>query len=341
MPAPSELATRLADDLVQVGKLFGFEAAKEQPIHEGSKFRVDVFWKMQMPAGSPFPTVNIASIEIQYSDSTASISHGILKAEHTLHPAIHFVISYYELTEDYKNNVLRAAYPHSGLKIIDGEDNVRELNLWITRFLAIPTEENRLATEGKKIHDFVVAQLPAQETELKERIRQNFQSEIEKVFLPPEIASLLEKFAEIASAELEYNRTIIDDVFATFIELVQSKLRKYHIPYVSVSASPLLTEFNMEEEFEDRNIEFRSEIEIEQDRVIIRDSDNYALEIEVENGIACIQSKAGLVCKEGLNADDLICFLQNASEEIEKHMGRYRISKEDQERLSAIKKALS
>ncbi|MGQ9625149.1 MAG: hypothetical protein ACUVT9_07270 [Candidatus Bathycorpusculaceae bacterium] len=342
MPAPSDLATRLADDLAEVGKLFGFEAVKEQPIHEGSKFRVDVFWKMQMPAGSPFPTVNIASIEIQYSDSPASISHGILKAEQTLHPAIHFVISYYELSDDYKNNVLRAAYPYSGLKIIDGEDKVRELNLWITRFLAIPTEEKRLAAEGKKIHDFAVAQLPnVEEPEIKERIRQNFQFEIEKVFLPPKIASLLEKFAEIASIGSEYDRTLIDNVFATFIEFVQSKLREYHIPRVSVSASPLFTEFNIEEEFADRNIEFRSDIEIEQDRVVIRDLDNYALEIEVEDGNACIQSRAGLVCREGLNAEDLICFLQNASEEIEKCIGRYRISKEDQERLNAIKKALS
>lgn len=342
MPAPSELATRLADDLVQVGKLFGFEAVREQSVHEGSKFRVDVFWKMQMPAGSPFPTVNIASIEIQYSDSLTSISHGIFKAEHTLHPAIHFVISYYELTEDYKNNVLRPAYPQSGLRIIDGEDKVRELNLWITRFLAIPTEESKLAAEGKKIHDFAVAQLPnVQETEIKNRIRQNFQSEIEKVFLPPEVASLLKKFAEIASAESEYDRSLIDNVFATFIEFVQSKLKKYDIPRISVSASPLLTEFNIEEEFANFNIEFRSDIEIEQDRVVIRDSDNNAFEVEVENGNACIRSQAELVCREGLNAEDLICFLQNASEEIEKRIGRYRISKEDQERLNAIRRALS
>jgi hypothetical protein len=342
MPAPSDLATRLADDLVEVGRLFGFEAVKEQPIREGSKFRVDVFWKLQMPTGSPFPTVNIASIEIQYSDSPASISHGILKAEQTLHPAIHVVISYYKLSDDYKNNVLRAVYPHSGLVIIDGEDNVRELNLWITRFLAIPAEEAKLVTEGRKIYDFALAQLPdVQETEIKERIRRNFQSEIEKVFLPPEIASLVKKFAEIASAELEYDRTLIDDVFATFIDFVQSKLRKYNIPRIYVSASLLLTEYNIEAEFADVNIKFQDYIEIEQDRVVIRDTSNYALEIEVKNGNVYIQSAAGTVCMEGLNAGDLIYFLQHASEEIEKSIGRYRISTEDQEKLNAIKKALS
>jgi hypothetical protein len=342
MPAPSELAKRLADDLEEVGTLFGFEASKEQPIRKGSKFRVDVFWKMQMPSRGPLPTINVASIEIQYSDSPASISHGILKAEKTLHPAIHFVISYYELSDDYKNNVLRAAYPHSGLVIIDGEDKVRELNLWITRFLAFPTEGKKLATEGKKIHDFAFAQLPgAQETEIKEKIRQKFHSEIEKVFLPPEIASLVKRFTEIASAGSQYDRTLIDDVFAAFVGLIQSKLREYDIPRVDVSASPLFSKYNIEPEFAFKNVELRRDIEIEQNRVVIRDTDGFALDVEVENGNACIQSPAGLICREGLNAEDLICFLQNASEDVKKCIGRYRITEEDKARLNAIKKAMS
>jgi len=341
MPAPSALATRLADDLVEVGKSFGFEATKEQPILEGSKLRVDVFWKMQLPKGSPFPTVNIASIEIQYANAPTSISHGILKTEKTLHPAIHFVISYYELTADYKE-VLKAEYPHSGLVVIDGEDKVRELNLWITRFFAIPEEEKKLAVEGKKILDFAVAQLPKLgESEIKEGIRQNFQSEIGKVFVPPEIASLLQKFAEIEASESEYDRTLIDDVFEAFIEFVQSRLRKYHIPRICVSANLLFTEYNIEPEFANKNIEFQDNIEIEQNRVVIRDSDNYAVEIEVKKGNAYIESEAGTVCREGLNAEDLVYFLQNASEQIENSIGRYRISKEDQEKLDAIKKALS
>lgn len=342
MPAPSELAKRLSEDLEEVGRLFGFEAATEQPIREGSKFRVDVFWKMQMPAGGPIPTINVASIEIQYSDSPASISHGILKAEKALHPAIHFVISYYELSDDYKNNVLKATYPHSGLVIIDGENKVRKLNLWITRFLAFPTEGERLATEGKRIHDFALAQgLDAQETEIKKRIRQKFQSEIEKVFLPPEIASLLKEFTEIESAGSEYDRTLIDDVFAAFIQFIQSKLKAYDIPRVSTSARPLFPQYNIEEELADKNVELRHDIEIEQNRVVIRDTDDFALDVEVENGNACIQSPAGLICREGLNAEDLICFLQNASKDIEKCIGRYRISKEDKARLNSIKKAMS
>jgi hypothetical protein len=341
MPAPSALATRLADDLVEVGESFGFEATKEQPILEGSKLRVDVFWKMKMPRGSPFPTVNIASIEIQYSNAPSSISHGILKTEKTLHPAIHFVISYYELTADYKE-VLKAEYPHSGLVIIDGGDKVRELNLWITRFSAIPEEEKMLAVEGKKILDFAVAQLPKlRESEITEGIRKNFQLEIGRVFAPPEIASLLKKFAEIEALESEYDRTLIDDVFAAFIEFVQSRLRKYHIPRIYVTAGLLFAKYNIEPEFANKNIEFRKHIEIEPDRVVIRDLDNYAFEIEVKNGNAYIESEAGTVCMDGLSAGDLITFVHEASEEIESDISRYHISEEDQEKLITIKKALS
>jgi len=111
MPAPSSLAKRLANDLVEVGRMFGFEAIIEQPIQKGSLYRVDVFWKLKMPKSSPFSDINIASIEIQYSDSPSSISHNIFKVEKILHPAVHFVISYFKLSDDYKNNVLKANYP--------------------------------------------------------------------------------------------------------------------------------------------------------------------------------------------------------------------------------------
>jgi len=151
----------------------------------------------------------------------------------------------------------------------------------------------------------------------------------------------LQKFAEIEASESEYDRTLIDDVFEAFIEFVQSKLRKYHIPRICVSANLLFTECNIEPEFINNNIEFQDDIEIEQNRVVIRDSNNYAAEIEVKKGNACVESEAGTVCREGLNAEDLVYFLQNASEQIENSIGRYRISEEDQEKLDAIKKALS
>lgn len=305
MPAPSDLAMRLADDLVEVGNILGFEPEKEQPISDGSKFRVDVFWKMKMPEGSPFSQVNIASIEIQYSDSPTSISHGIFKAEKTLNPAIHFVISYYKLTDDYKENVLKSNYPHSGLVVIDGEEEVRKLNLWIIRFATIKNEESKLAEKGTRIHEFAISQLPnVDESQLKERIFQNFQAEFKEVFVPPEVSSLLETFVEVSSSE--YDREPIDDVFESFIDFVQSKLVKYDIPRVSVSKHFLFTELNIEREFPS-DTQFQ-DIEIEPGEVIIRDYDGYPLDVYVQNGNAYIESEAGVVCREGLNAKDIIHF---------------------------------
>ena len=151
---------------------------------------------------------------------------------------------------------------------------------------------------------------------------------------------MLQKFAEIEASESEYDRTLIDDVFEGFIEFVQSKLKEYCILRVDVPAGFLFSEYNIEPEFRN-DIKFQNEIEIEQSRVI-RDSDNNALEIEVANGNAHIESPEGeTVCKEGLTAKDIIYFVRNASEEIEKTISKYRISKEDQEKLYSIKIALS
>ena len=338
MPAPSDLATRLAEDLVEVGKIFGFETEKEQPIKEGSKFRVDVFWKMRMPEGSPLPDINIASIEIQYSYAPTSISHGILKAEKTLHPAIHFVISYYKLTDDYKENVLKTNYPRSGLVIIDGEEEFRKLNLWITRFLTIKNEEKKLAEKGKKIREFAISQPPdVDESEMKKRIRENFQSEIEEVFLPTEITSLMETFVEFESKDLDDRKTI-DDVYNRFIEFVQSRIKKYNIPRIYVDANFLFSEYNMEPQFSETRL--GDQIEIEPREVIIRDSDGYSLTVLVNEGNAYILSQADTVCVEGLYAKDIITFLKQASEQIERQIRKYRISEDDKKVLDAIKKAL-
>lgn len=341
MPAPSELATRLAEDLVEVGKMFGFEAEKEQPIKEGSKFRVDVFWKMKMPEESPFPDINVASIEIQYSYAPTSISHGILKAEKTLHPAIHFVISYFKLTDDYKENVLKTNYPRSGLVIIDGEDDFRKLNLWITRFVTIKEEEKKLAEKGKKIRKFAISQSPSiDESEMKERIRKNFQSEIEEVFLPPEISSLIEAFVEIESKGLG-DRKIIDDVFNKFIEFVQSKIEKYNIPRIYVRANFLFSEDNIAPAVS--GFTFNRYIEIEREKVVIRDSEGEGtFNVYVSSGNAYIASEViGILCEEGLYVEDFLDFLKKASQEVESQIRKFSISDEDRKLLKAITKALS
>ena len=61
MPSTSEIANKLADDLVAIGKILGFESVKEAPVLEGSTYRVDVLWELSR-------AINVASIEIQYSN---------------------------------------------------------------------------------------------------------------------------------------------------------------------------------------------------------------------------------------------------------------------------------
>jgi len=154
MPGTSKEVNRLADELVQVGKILGFESIKEAPVFEGSTHCVDVLWKLQMPKDGPFPPANIASIEIQYSDSPVSVSHNIFKAEPTLHPSYHIVISYNELSEGYKQ-ILQKTYPGAGIVILDGESNVEKLKLWIHKILEEENEADTLAETSRRFLAFV------------------------------------------------------------------------------------------------------------------------------------------------------------------------------------------
>jgi hypothetical protein len=154
MPATSEQADKLADELVQVGKILGFESIREASVSEGSSYRVDVLWRLLIAKDGPFPLANIASIEIQYSNSPASISHNIFKAEPTLHPSFHMIISYDELSEDYKK-VLLENYPGAGLVILDGKSNVENLKLWMHKILEDRNEAGNLAETSRKFFTFV------------------------------------------------------------------------------------------------------------------------------------------------------------------------------------------
>ena len=124
MPATSEAPQKLADELFQIGEILGYESEKEAPVSEGSKLRVDVLWK----ASGVF---EVAAIEIQYSDSLASISHNMLKSEHTLHPNMHLVISYNRLSDDYKKNLAL----NDGVAIFEGQNDIDRINRWISRVL--------------------------------------------------------------------------------------------------------------------------------------------------------------------------------------------------------------
>ena len=153
MPATSKQADKLADELQQVGTILGFESIREAPVLEGSTYRVDILWRLAIPKDSPFPPANIACIEIQYSDSPSSISHNILKAEPTLHPSYHIIVSYNELPERYRK-ILRKNYPEAGLVILDGEANIKALKRWIDRILE-DRDEARLAETSEKFFSFV------------------------------------------------------------------------------------------------------------------------------------------------------------------------------------------
>src|SRR5437773_5107199 len=124
MPAPSRWAKRMADDLQQVGEILGFVSTTETPPVEGSDFAIDVVWKLPIKdlkkEGSPLPNeLVIVSIEIQYSESPASISHGLVKGQHAGSP-YHIIVSNKPVNEDFKN-MLNAVKPR-GLKIIEGDE---------------------------------------------------------------------------------------------------------------------------------------------------------------------------------------------------------------------------
>ena len=153
MPGTSKVADKLADDLVEVGRILGFEPKKEAPVKEGSMSCVDILWRFLLPIKNPFPIPNIASIEIQYSDSPASISHNIFKAEPTLHPALHIVISYNALSSDYKE-ILRRSYP-AGLAIFEGVEGIKELNDWIAQVIASKGDTSSRLGIGKEFLKFI------------------------------------------------------------------------------------------------------------------------------------------------------------------------------------------
>jgi len=342
MPAPSELATRLAEDLLQIGRMLGFEAEKEEPIQEESKYRVDVFWTMGMPRESLFPNINVASIEIQYSYSPTSISHGIFKAEKTLHPAIHVVVSYFKLTEDYVNNVLKTHYPRSGLLIIDGEEKVRKLNLWITRFITNKDEERILAEKGKKIKDFAVSQLPnADQSEIKDKIRENFQPEIEEILIPPEITSLIDTFAKTEAKG--YDRSIFDEVFANFIGFIQSKMVKYNIPKFLVPVETLFPSLEEKGRYIEE-IRIAPQIEIRRDNLVVMGGDNEFI-INIEKGNVSMHFYDGSDYKytlheEALASEQFITFLRETSKVIISQIHQYDISNVEKKLLEEVKEAL-
>jgi len=136
MPRPSKWAQKLADSLVKYGESKGLTAVKEQRVGSGRSCRIDVVWWAPIPSlllDYELEKIPLVTFEIQYSKSIPSISHGVLKSM-DVHPALHTIISFYPLSEKYKE-MLRTIHP-SGLQIFDGDRAVRlfreivQLSFW-------------------------------------------------------------------------------------------------------------------------------------------------------------------------------------------------------------------
>jgi len=334
MPSTSELASRLANDLVQVGQIFGFEAMREEPVLPDSRLAVDVFWRLPMPSGSPFPAVSVACIEIQYSNAPTSVGFNIFKAEKTLHPAFHVVISYHSLSKDIKDT-LNSHFPHRGLVVIDGEDQVGELNIFINRFIALKPEEAKLRETGKKILQLAANNVATNnDSQIAEKIRVVFERKIKEVFLPPEIGSLIEYF--IGNKDLSESREIIDEVFEVFTKFVQKKLDVSDIPYVELPLNLLLYDCHFASGSPVREENLGNYIEINQNSVIVRTRDDYSLDVTVRNGTVFLDTEADTVCSQPLTSEDIIQFVAHASDKTVAELNRYEVPEEDKEILRKI-----
>lgn len=94
---------------------------------------------------------------------------------------------------------------------------------------------------------------------------------------------------------------------------------------------------DIEEEFSNR--ELSTKVEIEQEKVVIRDEhDNYPLEVYLKNGNATIMSPAGLVCETGLTYEELMNFLNESIEKILTQIEKYEL---DENKIKELKNIVS
>jgi len=332
----AEQAKRLIKDLLEVGVKFGFKAIAEGEIVPGSDFKVDVVWKIPMPDKTFFSEINVACMEVQYSKSPASITHNLCKAEKTLHPAVHFVISYKDIAPEHKE-VLEREVP-AGLVIIHGEEAVRELNLWITRFLTLKPEEAKIESVGKRILEFVEKnKTEPSELKLAENIRNAFAMDIKEVIIPPEVSSLVKFVQDSKNAK----REALDEVFQAFVNFVKQEVEKYGIANVSFHSSLLFpTGIKIESNYPGSEIEFSQYIEITSDGIFARTSGGYPHSIFLTKGTAYLQTQGGTYCRYSFTTKEFKDFLISACQTVESTLKCYQVSEEEQAQFTAIKQEL-
>lgn len=194
MPAPSIWAQRMAEDLVEGGNILGFNAKKETVPVEGSALKIDVVWKLHVasmknqvvkPIPIPIPEdITVVSIEIQYSDSQSSISHGLVKGEYANSP-YHVIVSYRTLPEDFKKALLNIK--PVGLIILDG-DKFQDLQAWMTYLL---TQQKNLSM-WESIPQKVYKAIMDNPDKMEEKIRETLEEEVALLFTPKKIRELYE-----------------------------------------------------------------------------------------------------------------------------------------------------
>lgn len=192
MPAPSIWAQRMAEDLVEAGSILGFNATKETIPVEGSALRIDVVWKFHVASMNdgvvkplPIPEdITVVSIEIQYSNSPSSISHGLVKGQYANSP-YHVIVSYCTIPEDFKKALMNIK--PMGLIILDG-DKFQDLQTWTAYLLNHQKQLSRKEAIPQKVYKAILDN----PDKMEEKIRETIEEEVELLFTPKKIKQLYE-----------------------------------------------------------------------------------------------------------------------------------------------------
>lgn len=223
MPAPNVWAQRMADDLVEAGIMLGFKSTKEEPPVEDSTLRIDVVWKIHAPSlkntlakSMPIPEdITVISIEIQYSKSPPSISHGLIKAQYANSP-YHIIVSYYPITEDLEK-AYRIVKP-VGLIILDGE-NFQDLQSSTTYLLSQKNTKGLTKEISQKVYKAILDNPESME----EKIRETIENEVKLLFTPMKIHEFYESINFPIADGFIISKSI--DVAVKFIQQILGKYK--------------------------------------------------------------------------------------------------------------------
>jgi hypothetical protein len=138
MPVPSKIAKRLAEDLKEVGSAYGYISNVEYPPSDNSSLKFDVAWELEIEKNHKYSILPgkmiTVSIEIQYSNQPHSNSDSVLKAKYANSP-YHIIISYEKISESNRK-MWESQFPDGKeLKIIEGKEEVEDLQLWVSYIL--------------------------------------------------------------------------------------------------------------------------------------------------------------------------------------------------------------